>query len=68
MIQLKMGNYNHAEKVFIADTLRKAICELVDTTDCSARCMICEFKHVCDDLDRAARFANESAKGGDTSD
>lgn len=68
MIQLKMSKYNRTEKEFIAGTLRKAICELVDTTDCSARCMLCEFKHVCDDLDRAFRFAEQSVKGGDTND
>ena len=68
MIQLKMRNYNRSEKEFIVSILSSAVFELTHKTCCNTRCMICEFKHVCDDLDRATRFALESAKGGDTID
>ena len=60
MIQLKMGNYNPNEKKFIATALRKAITELIDESNCGARCMLCEFKHVCDDLERATRLAEQN--------
>lgn len=68
MIQLKMGNYNRTEKEFIASALSKALSEVTHKSCCNTKCMRCEFRHVCDDLDRAMRFADESAKGGDTSD